>query len=37
MTNYWLCLVGFGLSCLEISFSEEKTKCSVRLSLGYKV
>lgn len=37
MTNYWLCRVGFGLKWLEISFSEEITKCSLRLSLGYKV
>ena len=26
MTNYWLCLVGFGFTCIGISFSEEKTK-----------
>jgi len=37
VTNYWLCLVGFGLSCLEISFSEERTNCSLRLSPGCKV
>jgi hypothetical protein len=34
VTNYLLCLVGFGFSCIDIHFCELKTKVFIEIVIG---